>query len=67
MILLRENLCEIYKTEKAFGFKLKNFEKKIWIPKVFVDCWPSSYPRNTRFLIPDWIWDKKVDELFGGK
>ena len=51
-------------TEKALGFKIKhNDEEKImWIPKSQIRN--NLNPGTMMADIPDWIYDRKIDELF---
>lgn len=51
-------------TEKAFGFKIKhnNEEKIMWIPKSQIK---NNLKSDSKMAdIPDWIYDKKINELF---
>jgi hypothetical protein len=66
MILLKENTERIVETKKALGFKLKEFQELIWIPKSQCKYFPN-FNKATKFEISDWVWDKKVGELFGGE
>lgn len=50
-------------TSKAYGFRIKHLDKVkvMWIPISQVDRFDIS----ARIAdIPDWLYDKKIDELF---
>jgi hypothetical protein len=51
-------------TEKAYGFKIKHddTEKVMWIPKSLIKN--GIGPDVCMSDIPDWFYDKKVEELF---
>lgn len=51
-------------TQKAIGVKIKhnNKEKIMWIPKSQI--MENFKPESKMIDIPDWLYDKKIDELF---
>ncbi len=51
-------------TDKAFGFKIKHNEKEkiMWIPKSQIKN--NIKPNSKMADIPDWLYDKKIEELF---
>lgn len=65
MEILKSNCLELFKTDKAIGFLLKGMEDNdiIWMPRSQIKCFPD-FEKATRFIIPDWIWDQKMDELY---
>lgn len=63
MKLLKENCTDILFTKKAVGFNLKEFQTFIWFPKSQLQ-WMGDIEKADTFIVPDWLWDKKVDELY---
>ena len=51
-------------TDKAIGFKIKHndSEKIMWIPKSQIKN--NLKPTSKMADIPDWLYDKKIEELF---
>lgn len=50
-------------TTKAYGFRVKHNDeiKVLWIPQSQVEM----FDKDKRIAeIPDWLYDKKIDELF---
>lgn len=56
-------LNEIKETEKAVGIVLKHNdgEKMMWVPKSLIK---NNWKQLEQLEIPDWFYDKKVEELF---
>lgn len=63
IISWKENESPIF-TQKAIGIKIKhnNKEKIMWIPKSQIT--EKFKPESKMIDIPDWLYDKKIDELF---
>ena len=53
------------KTSKAYGFKMMHEGKlkTMWIPMSYVERIDGE---NRIAEVPDWLYDKKIDELFFG-
>jgi len=64
MIISWEENNKPIQTEKAIGFKIKHneLEKIMWIPKSQIKN--NLKPDSKMADIPDWLYDKKIDELF---
>lgn len=64
MIISWEDDNKPIQTEKAIGFKIKHndTEKIMWIPKSQIKN--NFKPTSKMADIPDWLYDKKIDELF---
>jgi hypothetical protein len=59
----KENESPIF-TQKAIGIRIKhnNKEKIMWIPKSQIT--EELKPEFKMINIPDWLYDKKIAELF---
>lgn len=64
MIISWEENDKPIRTDKAIGFKIKHNEKEkiMWIPKSQIKN--NLKPDSKMADIPDWLYDKKIDELF---
>ena len=54
-------------TEKAVAFRIvhNSMVKKMWIPKSIINQGnPPSWRRVGIVEIPDWLWNRKIEELF---
>jgi hypothetical protein len=65
MIISWKNGEEPIKTAKAYGFKITHESqlKIMWIPVSQVERIDKE---NKIAEVPDWLYDKKIDELFFG-
>ena len=60
-----KSIDDVDEREKAVGIKIKHNgnEKTMWIPKSLIDN--KRGWKEQRFIdVPDWFYDKKIDELF---
>lgn len=67
LVITKENSIE---TQKAIGYRIKNNgeEKIMWLPKSMISLSHNYklFESGTSEIlsIPDWLYDKKIDELF---
>lgn len=47
-------------TDKAMAIRLKEYAGIVWFPKSQV----KFLIKNRKLLIPQWLWDSKVNKLF---
>lgn len=63
MIISWKSSEEPINTTKAYGFRIKHNDevKVMWIPQSQVE----KFDKEKRIAeIPDWLYDKKIDELY---
>jgi hypothetical protein len=61
MIITRKEYLIIRQSPRGMEIQL-NFNRRIWLPLSVIVINQSG-----DLIIPDWLWDKKVNELFGGE
>jgi len=65
MFVMFKNIYEVIETNKALGVPIIHDEKKMtmWIPKSLIDN-KKGWKKQKMIDVPDWFYDKKIDELF---
>jgi len=66
MVILKKNISIVKETNAAICIIIIGMDKPFWIPKSQIKCFPNFDDANY-FEIPDWLYDKKIDELFNGE
>jgi len=65
VIILVKDISEVIETPKALGIPIKHKgqTKIMWLPKSLIEN-NRDWKRKKIIDVPDWIYDKKIDECF---